>query len=144
MVQPRSCLSQFEISVSTLFSMRVLTIQSSMIECANTTLFSPPFVCVTVPVMSLTVLVRGGAASSKHRANNVGGNEASVWPLIGTQSSGGVWLAAQRWRLEGNLEHKCSFADSVVFKLQLSEPATGPCVCVCVCVCARACVCVRV
>lgn len=38
----------------------------------------------------------GGAASSEHTANSVGGNEASVWPLIGTQSSAGVWLSAGR------------------------------------------------
>lgn len=62
---------------------------------------------MTVPVMSLTVLARGGVAYSEHRANNVGGNEVSVWPLIGTQSSGGVWLSGGRGVEVGEeLEHR--------------------------------------
>lgn len=60
----------------------------------------PPFVCLAALVQSVTALDRGGVASSQHRANNVKGNEAPVWPLIGTQSSGGVMLEAGRGRLK--------------------------------------------
>lgn len=83
------------------------------------TLFFRSFVYMAVPVQSMTVLDRGGVASSKHRANNVEGNEATVWPLIGTQSSGGVWLAAGRGRLKKNSSTQRLFAESVLFRLQL-------------------------
>lgn len=43
-----------------------------------------------------------------------------MWPLIGTQSSGGLWLAAGRRKLERNSSTSAYFTDGVV---QLSEPA---------------------
>lgn len=67
----------------------------------------------------------GGAASSEHTANSVGGNEASVWPLIGTQSSAGVWLSAGRGCGGGvreELERIYFFVGIVRFRLPLSEP----------------------
>lgn len=55
-------------------------------------LFFGSFVSMVAPVETMTALGRGGVAFSEYRANTTEGNEAAVWPLIGTQSSGGAWL----------------------------------------------------
>jgi len=45
--------------------------------------FPRSILVVTASVTSLEVQRKGGVVSSRQRANSVGGNEASVWHLIG-------------------------------------------------------------
>lgn len=72
------------------------------------TLFCGSFVCVIVPVETMTALGRGGVAVSEYRANTTEGNEAAAWPLIGTQSSGGAWLPGGGGD-EEELEHTSAY-----------------------------------
>lgn len=49
---------------------------------------------------------------------NVTGSESFVWPLIGTQSSGGVLHGSREGEFGEELEHKCLFADSKLLRLE--------------------------
>lgn len=80
---------------------------------------------VTVLVMSL---IRGGVASRRHRPNHV-----EMKPLCGLSLEHNPQVGFG-WQQGGGkvgeeLEHRCLFADSILLRLQLSEPASLTCAC---------------
>lgn len=99
----------------------------------------PPFVYVTVPVMSLTVLTRGGAASSKAQSKQC----RRKWSLCVASH----WNTIPRWGLAGSregevgeeLEHRWLFSRQLTVEAAAFWAGhSNQCVCVWMCVCAWA------